>query len=96
MGYQRYKIICKDCGATEIIQLKPNDGVIWGKPKMIISARRRLDNQWGFQCFCGNNDLLSKQERKEISNFQQPDPKEIRKVVNNIKPSKMNFAMEAV
>ena len=59
----------------------------------IVSARKRLDGQWGFQCTCGNNDLLTDQEKRIITNPAQPDIKEIDMVVKNLEsqPAKFNL-----
>ncbi len=50
----------------------------------IISGRERLDGQFGFQCICGNNDLLTRQEKSSFSNPAAPRPQEINEVVKNL------------
>lgn len=60
----------------------------------IISGRRRLDGQWGWQCSCNANDLLTEQEQNQISNKQNPDPKEIADIVKDLKPDKPKFVMQ--
>lgn len=90
-----YKITCHDCQNSDTISI--NEGnIIWGKNTFIISGRRRLDNQWGWQCFCGNNDLMTRQEVKYITNKQNPDPQEIKQILNNLKPDKPKFLMEQI
>lgn len=32
----------------------------------IISSRLRADAQWGFECQCGNNSLIAKDEVKDL------------------------------
>lgn len=90
----RYKIICKNCQSDQVIDIDGSRQINWGNADRIISGRYRLDNQWGFQCFCGNNDLMTKQEKKMITNHLQPDPKEVEMVMRNARPQKMQFAME--
>lgn len=96
-GVTRYKIICTSCGETESIGLINATDILWGDAKYIISGRKRLDGNWGFECIaCGNNDLLTDQERKDIKNLQQPDPKDIERVIKKLVPQKPRFLMEPV
>lgn len=66
----------------------------WGNADRIISGRYRLDEQWGWQCICGNNDIMTKQEIDEISNPQSPDPKEIFQIIKDLKPQPSQFIMQ--
>lgn len=82
-----YKITCKKCDRSDNVAITKDNQIMWGNAVNIISGRLRLDNYWGWQCImCGNNSLLTKQEQKEITNKQAPDPKELQKVLKNIKP----------
>lgn len=90
----KYKITCKNCKQSDIIQIDHDSIIVWGKNTYIISGRKRLDMQWGWQCFCGNNDLLSKQEKRVITDKADPDPQEISQILANIEPQKPKFAME--
>lgn len=93
----RYKVTCTGCGKSDNVGLLHNTSLIWNDNKWIISGRKRLDGNWGFQCIgCGNDDLMTKQEKKDIKNHQQPDAKDIQKVINNLRPQKPQFLMEPV
>lgn len=60
----------------------------------IVSARKRIDNQWGFQCVCGNNDLMTHQEISTYSNpTAQPSSKELTDIVKDLKPDTPRFKM---
>lgn len=91
-----YKVTCKQCGNSEDIVIDNQNNIYWKPVKWIISGRYRLDMQWGFQCACGNNDLETEQERKEIKNLQAPDPSDISKVLKSLIPDKPKFKMESV
>lgn len=102
---KRYRIICGECGSGRevgIIKGALNEIIDWlgngPDPQVvkIISGRKRLDGQWGWQCVCGNNDLLTKQELKTIKDPAQPAPQELSKIIKNLKPDKPRFKMEAV
>lgn len=52
--------------------------------------------QWGWQCFCGNNDILSNQENRVITDKVDPDPQEINQILKNLEPQKSKFVMDKV
>lgn len=94
----KYKITCKNCKQSDLIEIDKDTVILWNKNKntYIISGRKRLDMQWGWQCLCGANDLLSKQEAREITDKTNPDPQEINQILKNLKPQKPKFAMDRV
>lgn len=99
---KRYTITCEDCGESRIVGIIPTpvgDRIDWldnDPNEKIVSGRQRLDGQFGWQCLCGNNTLLSKQEQKTITNKVTPDPKEIQQVIDNLRPEPTKFRMETV
>lgn len=97
MGIMRkLKITCSECGNSDHVAITEHNQIIWGKSTFIISGRHRLDGNWGWQCLCGNNSLLTVQERTTIKNLQFPDPLDIEAVVTNLIPEpNTRFAMEA-
>lgn len=89
-----YRVKCKNCKRTEDIAIDEQRNIHWGDVKNIISGRYRLDMQWGWECGgCGNNDLVSDQEKAEIKNLQAPDPNDISKVLKAIKTQEPRFEM---
>lgn len=92
----KYKITCKNCKQSDIVQIEQDTHIIWGKNTYIISGRKRLDMEWGFQCMCGNNDLLSEQENRVITDKVNPDPQEINQILKNLEPQKAKFVMDRV
>lgn len=91
----RYKVTCGQCGKADTIGLIDEKDIIWDKNEWIISGRKRLDGNWGFQCVsCGNDDLLTDQEKKDIKNHQQPDPKDIENVIKKLVAQEPRFLME--
>ncbi len=102
---QRYKVTCKKCkGNREIVitDVQGSERILWDdtvldpKEAKILSGRRRLDGEWGWECVCGNYDLLTKQEIEDISNKQNPDPVQIADIIKNLRPQKPRFTMETV
>lgn len=99
-----HKVICLKCKAERKIKLTESlSGKVidWlESPETqfhpIVSGRERLDGQMGFQCSCGNNDLMTKQEKRVIKNPVSPKSKEIEEVVKNLQPDKPKFKLVAV
>lgn len=95
-GITKHKIVCNKCGKSDVVGMHESN-LIWGSNKFIISGRKRLDGEWGWQCLCGQNTLVSKQERKTIKNLQSPDPKDIQQVIDMLVIQKDHkFKMETV
>ncbi len=99
-----YQVMCTKCkGERRICIYKTAVGsrVDWLEqqaptPSNIVSARQRLDNEWGFQCICGNNDLMTVQEKRTFENPAAPKPQEINDIVKNLKADKPKFELRAV
>lgn len=96
---KHYTIKCNDCNETRKVGIVPTamgDRIDWlndDPQEKIVSGRQRLDGQFGWQCLCGNNSLLSSQEEQGITNKVSPDPKEVQQIVQNLIPEKTNFEM---
>lgn len=96
-----YRIICQNCKSERVIKIVTTvagDQIDWlespdNANHPIMSARKRLDGQWGFQCSCGNDDLMTQQEKRSISNHQNPKAEEISDIVKNLKMDKPKFGM---
>lgn len=103
MRSKLYNIICKNCHAerqvgidndTELLDWlgdNPNPNQV-----KIISARKRFDGLWGWQCICGNDDLWTSQEIKSVSDLTNPKPKEITEIIKDLKVQKPKFEMVAI
>lgn len=97
MKVKEYKVTCLNCNNFNIVPIADDRNVMWKTADRIISARYRLDGNWGFQCICGQNNLLTEQEDKYIENKQSPDPKQINEVIKNLIPDNRKlFEMRSV
>lgn len=83
-GVTKYQVKCNNCTRSDEVGILDDRDLIWDGNKYIISGRKRLDGEWGWQCTCGNYSLVTKQERQEIKNLQSPDPKDIGRVIDNL------------
>lgn len=98
-----YTVTCKQCGASRNIRLfQSSQGEIidWldnnPDPQVvkIISGRKRLDGLWGWECVCGNNDILTSQEKTMLTNPASPDPKSVVEITKNTQVQAPMFAMK--
>lgn len=96
INVKQYKVTCLKCKQFNIVPIADDRSVMWKNADRIISARYRLDNQWGFECFCQNNDIMTEQEKQMIKNHQQPEPKELSAIIKNLIPQKPKFRMELI
>ena len=82
-----YTITCRECKNSRNIKISNSDRIDWledGKAHSIVSGRKRLDGEWGWECTCGNKDIMTEQEKRMISNHAQPQPEELKTVINNL------------
>lgn len=92
---QTYLITCLNCNAertVKIHQTAVGDRIDWMETPEnanhpIMSGRKRLDDQWGWQCKCSNDSRLTKQEQHTFSNPAAPKPQELNDIVKNLKPA---------
>ena len=90
--HKRYQVECKKCSGKRTIDIHRTtlgETIDWledkqTEPFTIISGRKRLDDYWGWECICGNNSILTAQERRTISNPASPKPQEINEVIKNL------------
>jgi hypothetical protein len=86
---QDYLRKCHGTRLVDIIKIPDATYVDWLEDKQeagftIISARPRFDGQWGWQCLCGNNSIMTEQEKRVIVNPQAPKSQEISEIVKNL------------
>ena len=96
MNVTRYNVVCSVCNGSSRVEIDSMDRIYWYDTDKVISARKRLDGQWGWQCACGNNDIMTEQEINFIENPTNPKPKEIQQVVDNLVIQEPKFEMRSV
>lgn len=102
---KQYDVVCGKCKAVRrigIIKGAVRDLIDWGANSpdpmkvKIISGRKRFDDQWGWQCICGNNDLWTPQEEKNVESKSNPRAEEMAQIIKSLKPVKSKFKMVEV
>ncbi|MFA5937323.1 MAG: hypothetical protein WC822_05635, partial [Candidatus Paceibacterota bacterium] len=52
-------------------------------------SRQRLDGQWGFRCYCGNNSVLCEEEKGVITPAR-PSQADLQKIAERLSHRKTN------
>lgn len=96
--YKVYDVKCLVCKGQNRVGIDhKNNRVDWITTEPLISTRLRFDGEWGFECLCGNNEILTPEEAKHWENKgTQPKPTEMKKILDNLRPRKPKFEMVAV
>ena|SRR3990167_11265491 len=99
MAFKRYKITCLSCKRSDTVLIemsgKPNILYESGPQTNLTSARWRKDSQWGFECICGNYDLLAQEEKPDADKLISGSPTRILQIAKILKQKpRMRFKME--
>lgn len=94
----RYQVTCLKCKKSDIVTFADRDVVDYeGKfATPFLSFRYRPDNQWGFECKCGNDSRLLKEEMPDFNKLVQGDNPGIANILKNLEESPIKFEMVAV
>lgn len=96
MNAKKYIVTCRKCHGQSEVEINDIGVVKWLELGQVISARQRFDMQMGWQCICGNNDLMTAQEKRTIKNYSQPMVDEMSKIMNNLKPQEPKFDLRTI
>ena len=96
MDVKKYVITCLKCKGQSRINIIDNQTVMYVDHIPIIACRLRGDLQWGFECQCGNDSRLARQEVGQIDMLVQGGAHAIEKLTKSLKvKDKLKFKMEA-
>jgi len=99
---QRYEVTCLKCKQSDILLIENDSHAIINYGKAIntnlLAGRWRKDNQWGWECICGNDNRVSKIEASFLTELvQKGNPKTIEDIKASLKiDDKKQFTMIGV
>lgn len=98
---KKYQITCLKCKDSDILTIDENSHqvLLFGKQMntSLLAARFRKDNQWGFECKCGNDNRLSLVEKDEFAQLVQGDALTVQRIADSLKiDDKLQFEMRAI
>lgn len=86
---------CLKCKKISRLKILNGNQIMYIDHMPIIACRFRPDGQWGFECVCGNDSRLAREEKKDIKMLVQGGEHVIKKILKTIdvQPEK-KFKME--
>lgn len=99
---KRYEVTCLKCKQSDTLLIEDADHAIinYGKGAStnLLSGRWRGDKSWGFECFCGNDNRVSKAEEQYLTELvTKGDKQSIDKIKASLKiDDKKQFSMVGV
>ena len=75
---KKYRVECLNCKEGDTLTIDDSEHIVlfWEKIMLtpIKSARWRKDMKWGFECKCGNYDLLCEEEKPDFDKYVAGSP----------------------
>lgn len=96
---KKFKVTCLQCGESDILDIDQQNHYVGETQKKLNtnfkSYRWRGDLNWGFQCFCGNDNRLAATEEEDFDNLVAGDPITVERIKKSLKiPDNKQFLME--
>ena len=82
---ENFKITCLNCKGESRIRILNDKDVLYIDQIPIIACRFRGDLKWGFECQCGNDSRLAKEELKDIDTLVQGGEHSIERLARSLK-----------
>lgn len=80
-----YLVTCLKCKDEARIRILPGNQVMYIDHTPIIACRFRGDLKWGFECVCGNDSRLAREEKDDAPVLmQQGDSRALDKLVKSL------------
>lgn len=97
MDRKTYRVTCLKCKGSSVLHILNGTQVVYKDQMPIIAARLRGDMQWGFECSCGNDSRLAREEKPQIKALVQGGAHAVAKIAASLKTKDVNkFRMELV
>lgn len=97
MKVENFVVTCLNCKESSRIKVVNDKDIMYVDHTPIISCRLRGDMKWGFECICGNDSRLAREERDDAPVLmQQGSQYALDKLIHGLKiEDKKKFVMEA-
>jgi len=94
-----YKVTCLNCENTDTVGVDDNNHIVFQYGKGVntnfTAARWRPDNSWGWECVCGNYDLLAEEEKPKFKELVSGAPMRLEQIASMLKvKNRKAFIME--
>lgn len=98
MNTQKFTVTCLNCKQSDTVDIDNANHRVFeygkGVNTNITSARWRKDNSWGFECICGNYDLLAEEEKADFEKLVNGSPLRLAQIAEILKEHTKRFNLE--
>jgi hypothetical protein len=92
---EKFKITCLNCKGVSRIHILNDRDVMYIDHVPIIACRLRGDLKWGFECQCGNDSRLAREEKAQAPMLVQGGQHALDKLIRSLKiKDEQKFKME--
>lgn len=97
MKVENFVVTCLNCKGSSRIRVVNDKDIMYVDHTPIISCRLRGDMKWGFECMCGNDSRLAREEKEQADMLlQQGSEQALKGLIASLKVAdEKKFAMEA-
>lgn len=82
---EAFNVTCLKCKGQSRIRIINSTEVMYVDHTPIISCRLRGDMKWGFECMCGNDSRLAREEKNDLPLLvQHPDPEAKKNIMDQL------------
>lgn len=96
---QQYRVTCLGCKKSDTVMITQQNAVIFegGVNTHLLSARMRADGKWGFECLCGADTRLCREEIPDFDKLVYGSAMKIIELKNMLsRPQREQFRMESI
>lgn len=91
---QNVTVECLSCHGSSHIRIVNDHDVLYVDHSPIIACRLRGDMKWGFECQCGNDSRLAREEKNDAKILVKGGEHALKRLVKSLKiPDEDKFAM---
>lgn len=83
---ERYKVTCLKCKKEAFVRISDGHQIDYegGMNTNLLAGRWRKSLDFGWECTCGNDNRLCKQEKDEMDNLVTGTPQQIAQIVKSL------------
>lgn len=83
---ERYKVTCLKCKKESFVRIDAGHQIDYegGMNTNLLAGRWRKTQDFGWECICGNDNRLAKQEKDEMNNLVSGTPQQIADIVKSL------------
>jgi hypothetical protein len=83
---KRYEVTCLKCKTSAFVRISENHEIMFegGVSTNLLAGRWRKSMDFGWECTCGNDNRISKQEQNEMNELVKGTPQQIADIVKSL------------